>query len=529
MKQHHWIRLILVVACILASSTYGVASLFLPTPVASTAPADQFSAGRAMQHVQALAQIRRVVGTPGMDQAVIYVTNALRACHLEPEIQSAFSPKGTLRNVVVRLAGTQAGNAILVVSHLDSISYGAGDNASGAAVLLEAACSLPAGEPLKNDLIILFEDGEEQGYLGGYAFAQSDPAMNTIRRVIGLDTAAWGPVVLLQTTPGNADLIRAYASSVSYPAAFGFYADADWTISQDDSEIQPFYERGIAGLEMEDPTAFTGKHTDDDTIQAVKAGSIQQMGDQLLALTRYLADSPLANSASIKLSYFSLWGIGVIHYPAVLNIVFAALSIAGLVFLASKQLGHKGGTGRSYLISIGILFLALLGSVLVGLIGTLLFSRLFPNPNPNTGSYLLPASLPYFLGVLLITGIGYLLLRSILAGRHGLPALRFAGLSTWGLLAIVTTILLPVGSYTFSIPLVIAMLISLIAAKYKLLGIIPAVLATMLITPNLTLAFISTGMETLALVALMLTMLIELWAGAILNLPARVHPADLER
>lgn len=198
-----WLTGVLSIAGFVLLVIYGSGPLFLPQPKPTSIPADQFSAERARQHVDRLAQSPRLTGTKGMEQAATYIAAFLRACGLEPEIHESSSSKGILRNVVVRIPSSQAGNAVLILSHVDSVSYGAGDNASGAAVLLETACALRAGKAPHHELILLFEDGEEYGYLGGYAFAATDRSMRSIGRVIGLDTAAWGPVVVLQATPGN--------------------------------------------------------------------------------------------------------------------------------------------------------------------------------------------------------------------------------------------------------------------------------------------------------------------------------------
>jgi len=497
---------------ILALALYGSAPLFLPPPAPASIPMEQFSAGRALQHVQKLAQNPRVVGTTGMEKAASYVAGILRGCNLEPEIQAAPSKKGTLHNVVVRLPGSQPGNALLIVSHIDSVSFGAGDNASGAAVLLEMACSLKTGEQLRNDIIFLFEDGEEAGYLGGYAFAEMDPEVQAVRRVIGLDTAAWGPVVLLQTTPGNADFIRAYASSVKNPTAFGFFADADWNISNDSSELLPFYERSLSGLELEDPTAFSGKHSETDTLEKVKPGSLQQMGDQVLSLARYLGNTDLAHTSGSNLSYFFLWGLGLVHYPATWNLVFAVLSVVGWAILTGKGIRQKTMGGRAIFLATVFLFVAIIGSAILGIAGTAVFGMLFPNPNANTGSYLVPASLPFFIAAVACILHVYLFIRGKLAKRFGREEVTQAGLVFWFLLSILTAALLPVGSYIFTIPLTAAILAGFWPGRWRFARFIPASIATILFVPNVVLAFLGTGLETLVLVAILAVLNVELWA-----------------
>jgi hypothetical protein len=513
-KKRNWITVIVMAAGFLLLSLYGSAPLFLPHSKPASIPADRFSAERAMQTVQALSQSPRRAGTMEMEQAVAYISNTLRACDLEAEIQNAASKIGILRNMVVRLPGSMPGNAILIVSHLDSVSYGAGDNASGAAVLLETACTLKAGARLRNDILLLFEDGEEQGYLGGYAFAASDASMDTIRRVVGLDTAAWGPGVLLQTTPGNAAFIQAFAHALKNPIAFGFFADADWTISRDTSEIQPFYERGLPGLELEDPTAFQGKHSATDVADQVKPGSLQQMGDQVLALVRSLGNSDLTGSSKTELSYFVLWGLGLVHYPAGWNSIFIILSTLILAGILAIQIHKKIVSWRAFLASFGFLLVGLIGSILVGVIGSQLFGLIFPSPNPETDSYLLPASLPFFLAAVILVVIAWLVFRTSLARRSGMPAVNLAGLFLWAILAILLAVFMPVGSALLTLPLLAACLVALLPARLKVAGVIPAAMAVILFTPNIVLAFLGTGMQTLILVTILAALCAEIWAEA---------------
>jgi hypothetical protein len=514
-----WAKLLLIIVGFLALAFYAAAPLVYPLPAPVSAPADQFSAEPAMQYVRALSQAPRVIGSPEMKQAAHYVVESLHACGFDPEIQEAASPQGQLYNVVVDIPGNSPGNAILVLTHLDSVSFGAGDNATGAAVLLETACSLHASRPFQNDVILLFEDGEEIGYLGGYAFAQAYPSVSSIRRVIGLDTAAWGPVVLLQTTPINADFIQAYSRAVKHPTAWGFFADADLKISGDTSKIQPFYEKGILGLELEDPTAFTGKHSPADTIDKVHPGSLQQMGDQLLALVQYLGNSTITGTIGSSQSFFALWGIGLVHYPALWNLVLTILSAIAFVASIVKSIRNKALSGRSLLYSLGSLFLVLIGAAFLGMAGSVLFEKLFPNPNPKTGSYLVPASLPAFLLVVGIVVYSFIVIRRKLVSRLGAPPISYAGASWWLLLSIVSSVLLQVGSYVFVLPLVTVVLINILPDKLKVTHFILAAIATILIFPNITLTYLSTGLKALVLITVLLVMLTEFWAEAYRSFP----------
>jgi hypothetical protein len=511
MGRQNVLRIVYIFAILLAL-LYGSAPLILPKPSPASVQAESFSAERAMAHVQYLGKFKRVAGSPGMDQAVAYLLTTLQACGLNPQIQDAVSSQGMLHNVIVYLGGSNPGKAVLIVTHVDSISYGAGDNASGTAVLLEAACNLQAGKLLKNGLILLFEDGEEQGYLGGYAFVKYNPSLFTVRRVIGLDTAAWGPVVLLQTTPGNADFIHAYAASIHSPTAFGFFADADWTISHDDSELQPFYEQDIPGLELEDPTAFTGKHSDADTPEHVRSGSLQQMGDQVLELATQLGNSDLSNTSLSDRSYFTFWGIGVVNYPAGWNMVLSVLSGIGVIVLIVKEIQQKSFSLRNLILSVLLSFLVVIGAAAFGAAGSAVFGKLFPNPNPQTGSYLVPASLPYFLVSLLVVGVASLIIQKKLIKSLGSTAVYLGVLMAWLCFSFLLSFLLPVGSYIITIPLILAICVSFLPRNKKWLWSLPAIVAAILLSPNIVLAYLGAGLQALAIVTLLLALNVEIWA-----------------
>ena len=65
----NWTARLSFFAIFWVSAVYGAAPLFLPPVAPASVPADQFSAGRAMGYLQALAASPRVVGTPGMEGA----------------------------------------------------------------------------------------------------------------------------------------------------------------------------------------------------------------------------------------------------------------------------------------------------------------------------------------------------------------------------------------------------------------------------------------------------------------------------
>src|SRR5690606_639076 len=148
----------------------------LPEPKAANAPDTVFSSARAMTLLTDIARAPRPTGSPEHERVRAYLLGRLEALGLDPEIQTAvalsqgpgYARSATVRNVVARLPGTAPTGAVLLTAHYDAVplSPGAGDAGSGLVAVLEALRAARAGEPLRNDVIVLFTDAEEIGLLG---------------------------------------------------------------------------------------------------------------------------------------------------------------------------------------------------------------------------------------------------------------------------------------------------------------------------------------------------------------------------
>ena len=89
-------------------------------------------------------------------------------------------------------------------------SFGANDDGSAVATLLEAARVLLAGPPLRNNVLLLFTDGEEPGQFryGARYFVDSYDNVEDIRVVLNFEALGKsGPSIMFETAPGNDWLI----------------------------------------------------------------------------------------------------------------------------------------------------------------------------------------------------------------------------------------------------------------------------------------------------------------------------------
>ena len=101
------------------------------------------------------------------------------------------------------------------MAHYDSVfaGPGIGDDLAGVAAWLEVARALASGPALERDVILLFEDGEEQGLLGAELFAEHHPQRARGRGGQPGGRGNAGPSRMFETGRGTAGRWRASRAS----------------------------------------------------------------------------------------------------------------------------------------------------------------------------------------------------------------------------------------------------------------------------------------------------------------------------
>lgn len=147
-----------------------------------------------------------------------------------------------------RRAGTQAGKAIAVVGHMDSVGHnnaGADDNASGAAGVLEMARVL-AGYSADHDLLFIAANGEETGVAGTYALAKKLKASGEMPRIawaVNMDMIAWNRNGVMDIETNKEFLAHAEwvaAQAAAYTRLKTYISMPAWG-----SDHVPFLEAGV--------------------------------------------------------------------------------------------------------------------------------------------------------------------------------------------------------------------------------------------------------------------------------------------
>jgi hypothetical protein len=510
-RPRPWLRVGAVITVLALAFAYGASLLVLPAARDSAAAADVFSASRAMRHVSVLGASSHPAGSDAMSDVAMYLEDQLRALGLEVQPLTARDPTTgvLLRVVAARFVGTHATGAVLFIGHPDSVPMGpgAGDNATGAATMLETARALTAGPRLRNDTLFVFDDGEELGsYQGGELFAAEHPWAKDVRLAVGLDTAAWGVPFVMQDSDDNGVLIRGYADAVDNPIAMGLDAS---TNREDDAEIGAFRRRGVPGIEIEDTYANVRQHTAEDRIEFVHPPSLQRMGDQVLALARSYGTLDLRNNTAPDRTFFPLPGLGLVHYPASWGAVLALVAIV-LTAVAVTLAFHRRIV-RPSRCAMGVA--AAVGMVTVGFAlakgAASVYASWRPDPRAGTPSqlaeYLLPSSAPFAIAALTAIAVALVLLWWQVARRIGTAAVGLGFLVVWAAFSALAYAAAPVGAYLFQWPALAAAAAWLwVAARDRggLALLIPAAVATALLTPQLLLSYFGGGVATLPMLSL---------------------------
>ena len=274
-----------------------IRSIEPPAAVDENAPATEFSAGRAMRDVREIAKKPHPLGSAENVRVREYLVARLRELGANPEVQTAtvarHSPFGpdtwaVVNNIVAKVPGTQSSGVVMMVAHYDSVPSGpgAGDDAASVAAILETVRALKAGPPPRNDLIILFTDGEELGLLGAKGFVETYPALQKVKLALNLEMRGdYGPSVMFQTKLNN-----------SWLAARGPIAPTSSlaeTISSE-TDLNVFLDAGIDGITFGAIRGITRYHTNLDNADLLDQRSLQDQGNYALSMARGFGTIDLA-------------------------------------------------------------------------------------------------------------------------------------------------------------------------------------------------------------------------------------------
>ena len=274
-----------------AMSWYAYSFLSQPTATPAT-----FDGQRAYEDVKTQVDFgSRVPGTEGHAKVQEWIRAELESAGWQVEIQKSEALGHAVENIVAKQS--DASPQIIIGAHYDTRMYadqdadpaqqanyvpGANDGASGVAVLLGLARSLP------HDTIpvwLVFFDTEDNGNIAGWdwilgsrEFVKNNPVQP--RAAIIVDMIGDANLNIYKernSNPGLTDAIWATAKGLGYESKF--IPDYKYSMTDDHT---PFLEAGIAAVDLID-FDYPYWHTSQDTPDKVSAESLQAVGETLRA------------------------------------------------------------------------------------------------------------------------------------------------------------------------------------------------------------------------------------------------------
>ena len=465
-----------------------------PDPVPATASQDLFSAERALVYLNAFATAPHPVGSGEHNRVRDYLVSQLTTLGVTPEVQrtTGVTPRyevaGTVENIVARLKGTSgATDAVALVAHYDSVPAGpgAGDDGTGVAALLETLRALRAGSSLRNDILFVITDGEEDGLLGGSAFVAENPAAKDVRVVVNFEARGnAGESQMFETGAGNGRLVQFFAQAAPHPSGSSLTCEI-YKHMPNDTDMTVFKKSGVAGLNFAFIGHWEAYHTPLDNPQLLDRGSLQQHGENALSLARALGNADLTQLQDRDSIYFSVPGNFFVHYSS--RFIWPLAVVSGVLLFGA--IFYANGAWQTSLLSIFAGFLihivVLLALLLTGLGFFFGVRWLHLHALPEGG---LDQNVLYVLGLFALLTAVLTMLYSLIRKRIKPPAIFLGGALLLFVLAVVATRWLPGGSYLFVWPLLAGLLATVIAAfRPGRLSLLSALILCVLSLPALLL------------------------------------------
>jgi hypothetical protein len=444
------VSLVLLACCLLLV----LVRLEPPAPKPATAPAAEFSAGRARQVLARLEGDEQPHPLGSLACAAVRrrIVETLTALGYTPEVQegTGCSWKGScgqVHNVVARLAGREPG-AIALVSHYDSVAAGPGasDDLAGVAAVLETARILAREPRPRHSILLLIDEGEEEGLLGAEAFMAESPDARDLAAVVNLEARGTsGPSMMFETSGADGWLVAGWARRAGRPFATSVAA-AIYSRLPYDTDLSVFKRHGVPGLNF----AFIGGgaryHTPRDDLAHASDASLQHQGDNALAAVRGLAAADLGARPGGSDAFFDLLGWRVVQWPLGWTAAIALAALALQLLLVAVALRRQLFGRRELVRGLLLLPAAAAAAAAIALPAELAL-RVPGILSANWPAHPLPGlAVAWLAGFLLVAAIAPRL-------QPGYAAGRCLGVwSAWSLVALILALAAPACAYLFLVP-----------------------------------------------------------------------------
>ncbi|NMO54909.1 M28 family peptidase [Actinoplanes sp. TBRC 11911] len=502
----------LVVVVVLGLVSYAsVLSVRPPDARGSGAPAGDFRAGRAFAQVQAIATRPHPVGSAAQDAVRDHLLASLRGMNLSPEVQDTTSVQGAelsasaggiglahVRNVVTLIPGANSTGRIFLVAHYDSVQTGPGgsDDAAGVGALLEVARALTTGPRLRNDVVLVFTDGEEACLCGAEAFVSQNPLAKGGGVVLNLEArGSSGPAIMFETSTNNRKLVDLYGAAPK-PVGTSFAVEI-YRLLPNDTDFTAFREAGFTGLNAAFIDGAAVYHAPTDVPEAMDRDSLQHHGENTLTVARLLGDRDLRTlRGGDDATYFPAPGL-LVRYPGTLVWPLAALAL--IAVLALGWVARKRGLTSGKKLG-GAAALTLVPIILAPVLAQL-YWPILTFIRPEYAGFPIDPYRPqwYRLAVIALTAVVVFGWFALFRRRLGPATLAIAGLGWLAVLGLVLAALTPGGSYLAALPALAGAICAIVAILtrgwWSVLAVTAgAAVAVIILLPTVVMLFPALGM-----------------------------------
>jgi hypothetical protein len=332
------------------------------TPAAGSAPAMEVSAERAQRLLDRLAGDGRPhpLGSAANAELRQRIGTTLTGLGYRTRFQEGTGCSwkgacGRVHNIVARLAGREPG-AVALVSHYDSVAAGPGasDDLSGVVAVLEAARVLARGPRPRHSVVVLIDDGEEEGLLGAESFMAQSPDARDVKAVINLEARGTsGPSMMFETSGADGWLVASWARRARRPLATSI-ATAIYRRLPYDTDLSVFERYGVPALNFAfigDPSRY---HTPRDDVAHASSASLLHQCDNALSAVRGLAAADLGNPPGGSAAFFDVLGLGVVRWPLAWTVGLALVCLVLLLAVAVRAVRgrfvNRGDLARGLLL-----------------------------------------------------------------------------------------------------------------------------------------------------------------------------------
>lgn len=293
-----------------------------------------------------------------------------------------------VQNVIVRVSASHAESmhSLLVNCHFDTVSGspGGSDDGASCAIMLEILQIITRmDQPLKHNLILLFNGAEENLMQASHGFITQHKWAKEVRAFINLEACgAGGREILFQAGPNHPWIMQIYSETVPYPYASSLAQEIFQSgVIPGDTDFRIFRDFGhVSGLDFAWSKNGYVYHTKFDNVKQIPLGTLQRTGDNILALVLGLVSSEMmANTekyATGNLVFFDFLGAFVIRWPEGIGfLINMSAVILSLYSLYKNMKSTRDMENTVYVrqlvlsscVAIGSLLLILLANLLIAL------------------------------------------------------------------------------------------------------------------------------------------------------------------